>query len=800
MKRSKTFFENSAHEVNLKVLAQRLFERIPLFFLCAAIGFALSYLYLQIATPVYQANASLIVDRYGSSRQLGKSQYIGGKFNMIEMKKNLFNEKEVLQSYKLVRETMDSLDFEVSYHTSAWYGTKEHYGYYPFVVELAKTSAQLFDVPFYIEILSGSQYRLSVKARHFTVSNPANNTVHDVSRKFEFSKTYHFGEPVIHDYFHFTVHETALSQGLEGFQDKDLFFRVHNLETLAQQYVDKLDVQVAIGSDILQLRLRGTAPDKEIAFLQKLSAEYIESKLREREEIAIKKEAFIREQLADISDSLAQAETMLASFKKNSQAVSLAKLASQAFYRVGQLASSRAQTEWEINYYESMANYLGDSNKVDKVIAPAAMGIKDPLLNESLQKLQKLYAERSRQAYFRGNKSYEIDILDKQIANTTSSIRENLKNLIKDTEASLHSLDAQIDRVENTLLQLPSREKLLGFYQRKASLYQNLYNYLNQELAKTDIARADDIPDIKVLNAARLAGAGPISPQARMVFLLGILIGLAIPFSWIVINQSVDDTIKDTQALEAYTDIPVAASIAHLDMEQLSMWQVQESFRDLCAAIPLLTVDKRRNVIGFSSTIPSEGKTFCAYHLARNFAMAGKTVLLIDADFRVPSQIKERVPVDQYGLSDYLMDSQVSEEDILYAEEGLPRLHYLPTRIEERNPQAILSSPRLQPLIGKMQAAYDYIIIDSPALGLVSDYLLLSPFIDIHLFILRKNYSRLSFLPGIEKLKEKGNIEHLYLVLNDVPGKSFKYGYSYNNPKKSFQRLGSLNLMTKPEP
>lgn len=796
MESPKVFFDNTAHEVNLKVLAQRLLEKIPLFFLSAAVCIALSYLYLQIATPVYQARASLILDRTGAGRQLGRSEALGGKFNLIETKKNLHNEKGILQSYELVQETMKELDFEVSYHAGAWYKSEEHYGGFPFVVELADTSAQLFEAPFRVEILSGKQYRLSIEAKRFSVSNPANNTIHEVLRRFSFSQTFSFGEPVIHDYFHFTLNIAPGQKGMEKFQDKKLFFRIHSLESLTRAYLEKLEIQVAVGADIIKLKAKGAEAQKEIAFLEALSNLYIRSKLREREAIATRKEDFIREQLAGISDSLAQAERVLESFKKNSRAVSLAKLASRAFYKIGRLESSRVQSEWEIKYFQSLLGYLGDSSRIDKVIAPAAMGIKDPLLNENLQKLQQLYAERSRQSYFKGPKSYEIQSLDQQIKAIALTLQENLKKNIEAAELSLGSLDSELVKLENTLLQLPSREKQLGFYQRKADLYQNLYKYLSQELAKTGIAKAEDVPDIRVLEKARTDGEGPVSPQERLVYLIGILISLAIPFGWIVIRYTLDDTIKNVETLEAYSDIPVAASVAHLNTQDLSMWQVQESFRDLNARLPMLVEDRGRNVIGLSSTIPSEGKTFCAFHLAQNIAMAGKSVLLMDADFRVPSQIKEKVEIRQYGLSDYLMDGHLSEEDIIHADENLPGLYYLPTRIEDRNPQAILGSPRLKPLILKMKAQYDYIIVDSPAMGLVSDYLLLAPLIDIHLFILRRNYSRLSFLPALEKLREKGNIEHLYLVLNDVPGKSFKYGY-YQKEHGYAQWKRGLALTTK---
>ncbi|MCB0550398.1 MAG: AAA family ATPase [Phaeodactylibacter sp.] len=774
-------------DLNIAGLAKKIWEKKFLFAASVILCVGIAFIYGKIAPPMYAVKTTLLIDSSGNSRKLGDSKYVEGGVGLIDMEKNLSNEMGILTSYSLMEKTVQDLDFQVSYYIGKWYKEREAYGYFPFEVELVDSSAQMFGARFYVEILSDQRFRLNVNAKEFDVSNPANGTTRTVERKFEFSEVFFFGKPVQHDYFHFIIKKPDYKVVLEDFADQELSFQIHSISGLAKAYASKLEVsQVDVNASILKLTSQGQVPKKEIDFLNKLTEHYIQSKLDERDEIALSKESFIREQLASVTDSLAKAELRLEAFRSRAQAVDLTQTATNALNQVQNLQSSKAQIELKAKYYNSLLQYLSDTNSIDKIIAPSVAGIEDPLLNENLLELKRLYSERSRLKYFKGDKSYDLEILDQQIRTTTRSLRENLKNTINSSMLALGNLDNQILTYEGTISQLPSSEKQLLNYQRKSNLYENLFNYLSQELAKTGIARAEDIPDTKVLDAPRMIGNGPVEPQKGLLMALGFMIGLILPLGLVIVQHSIDEKIQDVSQLESYTKIPVAASIAHdysdvkptLSNDVQLEWQVQESFRDLCAKIQFLITDPAKNVIGLTSTVPNEGKTFCALNLGIHFARGGKKTLVIDSDFRVPSQLKEDGALKKKGFSDYLKGNNVEVSEIIHVSDHTPNLHYIPTRIEENfNPQELLTSPRLEPLLEDLKGSYDYIIIDSPAVGLVSDFLLVSRFLDIQLFVLRRKVSKLSFLQGLEKLIKKGKMKNTFLIFNDAIGKSFKYGY-----------------------
>ena len=801
MKNSST---NSFGEINLKQLLRNIWNRKFLFLFSLTFFLGLAYLFTKLATPIYKISSSLLIDSSGKNRNLGESEYVQGGVGMIDMEKNLYNEMGILKSYGLIEEALKELNYDVSYHTGPWYNTRENYGYFPFEITLLDSTAQVYDVPFKVVLEGDDKFSLYFKSKKFEVYNPVTNTTRKVEREMEFSKIYKFGEEVQHEYFNFILDRPDYDVDRGAFEGKELSFQIHSINSLTNQYLEKLDVgQIDIQASILKLSTKGAVPEKEIRFLRKLSEKYINQCLDNRNEIASNKEKFIKAQLKGIKDSLSIAERSLASFKQGANAVNLERTAVNALDRLQVLETEKGQTELNLDYYFSLLKYIGEGSSVNKIMAPSVVGINDPLLNENLLELKKLSAERAKVKYYKGEKSYDLEMLDNQIRTTSIALQESLKNLIKASKRILKNNNKQIAKLEKSVNTLPNNEKQLVNFERKNNLYGNLYNYLSQELAKTEIARAEHSADTKILDAPRVEGTGPVFPQKILFLTLATLLGLLIPFAWMLIANMLDNSLNDISDIENITDIPVAASIAHykanskLLLIKPSNWQVEESFRDLTANLHFLVPNKHKNVIGITSTISGEGKSFCSINLAINLARSGKKVLLIDLDFRNPSLIQETEELQGKGFANYLKGEINDLESIIKHHKELPALHFIPTHTED-NPQELLSNIRLNSLIETIRYEYDYIIFDAPAVGLVSDYLLIQDKIDIHLYVVRKAVSQKSYLKNIEEIKEKGLLENVFLIYNDVPNTSIKYGLTYETKgQKSKSSLITQKLSIK---
>ena len=777
--------ENYASEVNLKVLFNKIFKNKLLFLFSLLLCLAAAYFYLKIATPKYLVQTSLLIDSSGKSRSMGSSKYVDGGVGLIGMEKNLFNEIGIIKSYSLVHKTMKDLDFGISYFAGTWYKKQEFYQHFPFEVVLADSSNQLKGQYFQIEILPDNKYRLTIEAKEFNVFNPLTESNRTVTSGIEFSEIYHFGDSVTHDYFQFVLNKS--DDFVKGeFEGKDLSFKFNSLSAMANTYLRKIDVeQIDIQASILTIQSEGKIVAKEVKFLKKLNENFIKNKLTDRSEIASKKEEFIKKQLEEATQQLSEAERNLENFRRGNNAVDLTRTGTISLDQLQKLESERGQTALNKKYYTSLLQYINSRRGIDKAIAPSVVGIDDPLLNENLMELKRLHAKKTQLSFVRGKKSYDLKVLAKQIANTTNALKENVQSLISTSDLVLKDADQKIIKLEKTLNQLPSSEKKLLNFERKATLYGNLYNYLSQELAKNGIARAEDVADVKILDEPRRMGNGPIAPEKLLIMALGGIVGLMIPLTWIVFMSGKDEILSNPSQLAGRTRFPVIAKIIHAKnpinsiQDFTSQWSVKESFRDLFANFQFLISDSDKNVIGITSATSGEGKTFCSLNLGMSLASEGKKVVMLDLNFRNPKLRNSSSPFQGRDLTEYLNRDDIAPEEIVYNYQDIPNLHFVHTHTESQNPHKYLSSSKLKTLIQALRFDYDYVIIDSSPVGLVSDYLLISKYIDIHLFVVRRNLSKISFVKEIEKLSSRGQMENTFLVYNDHKESRFKKRKAY---------------------
>lgn len=797
MKNTKDPIFNSSQEVNLKLFIQKVIKNKWLFLISIACCTVLALVYIKLATPKYEASTSILIDSSGSSRMLGDSQYVQGGVSLIEMEKNLYNEIGIIKSFSLIRQTVEDLGFDISYHAGNWIKTKESYGYFPFKVTILKTAPQLYGVPFEIELLSNEKFKLKIESDKFTVSNPVNGSNRLVEREFNFSKVFSFGEPVVHDYFTFTLDRPSYKVSIADFTDKDLSFVIHDLDAVAGNYASQVSVNnIDIQASIFKIGSSGSVVGKEIDFLNKLTEDYVRNKLISRNDIASTKEAFIRNQLREVSDSLTKVELSLQQFKKDKKALNLGATATNALGRTSDLQVERAKIQLDIKYYKSLIENVKENRNSDKFVIPTAVGIDDPLINANIIELKDLYATRSKKKFFVTSQNQEMSILNKQIDESIGLLLNNLRNAIKSSEFTLQRVSGQLSSYNGVISTLPMRENQLLTIQRQSTLYENLFNYLSQELAKTGIAGAENTSDTRVLDAARMVGGGPIAPQKKLLLALALMAGLLFPLGWVVLF-SPNDGIDNIGQIMARSDIPVIASIVHHDADtkkedKVSLWKLKESFRDLSTNLRFAS-SKEQCVFGITSIMPEEGKTYNAINLGITFAEAGKKTLIIDADLRNPSLVKKVGAVEGKGLASYLQGDNNTLSDIIYPHEELKNLQFIPTSMAEGNVHELLSGQRMKSLMLELKLKYDYIILDTPAVGLVSDYMLLSEMIDINLFVVRREIAKIKFLEDLEKLAQNDD-KKSFIIFNDVLKKDYKYGYEEKYGRNKEEQLVNKSL------
>ncbi|MFK7811574.1 MAG: GumC family protein [Maribacter sp.] len=785
----------SGQEVNLKSFLRKVYKNKLLFLLsiCFFVAGALAYIYL--ATPKYEVSTSILIDPSASNRVLGDSKYVDGGVSLIEMEKNLYNEIGIIKSFSLINQTLEDVGFDVSYHSGNWLRKKEHYDYFPFKVTLNKAKTQLYNVPFEIKILDNEKYSLTIEANDFMVSNPSNGTSRKVESNLSFvDEEFYFGDTVTHEYFNFTLEKQDDVIGSTEFKNGGLNFIVHDLNNVTNSYMENLAVDnIDIQASIFKIVSSGTIVNKEVVFLKKLTENYVENKLLSRNKIAANKESFIRDQLNIVTDSLLKVESNLELFKQDANAVNLGATASNALGLTQNLNVDKAKLELDIKYFKSLIKYVENNRNSDDFVIPTSMGIQDPLINENISELVRLHALRSKKKFFITAGSKEMKIINEQIIESTGLLLNNLRTSIKSSEFSLRGLRSQLSEYNGVISDLPTKEKQLLNIERQSNLYENLFNYLSQELAKTGIARAENALDTRVLDEARMMGDGPVAPQKMLLLVLAGILGTLVPLAKIVFFPSEEEIENSNQIME-HTEIPVIASISHHDSKakasgsDVSLWRVKESFRDLYVNLKFVGAKEGCTVVGMTSIMPEEGKTFCAINLGITLAEAGKKTLIIDTDLRSPSLVKGISKIKGKGLSNYLKGDVNSLDDIIYPHEKLSNLQFIPTDVDNGNILGLLSGSKMKSVFSELKENYDYIILDTPAVGVVSDFLLFSDIIDVNLFIVRRKIAKVTFLKDFEKLMLRGKKKRSYIVFNDILDKDFKHGYGQmygtnNEPK-----------------
>lgn len=785
--------ENAFAEVNLQELLTKLWRHKLLFLFSLLLFGTLAFTTLKVILPTYEVQTSILIDPSGKSRMLGQSKYMESDIGLIGTEKNLFNEIGILRSYSLIEETIADLDFQVTYYAGPWYRSKEDtYGNFPFTVVLTDSVQQIYGLPFSVEILNEERFKIEVDVDKFTVTDPTTQNKHERKEDLKFSGIYRLGEMVTHSYFSFSIQPPDQAVDLNNFTDKKLSFVLNSNEGLTNQYLEKLQVnQTDIQGSILTISTRGSVIAKEKTFLRQLTQNFIDSKYEERVEIAASKETFISDQLIAVADSLRRSEKQLESFRSRTNAINLTRSGSNALDQLQNLESKRGQLALDLEYYNSLYNYVRQRDK-SKNVAPSVVGIEDPLLNNSLLELRRLQEKREKLSFYSGPKSPELKLVNQQIEATAKDLEENLVGLIRTSKMKLRDSDRQVASVEGSISRLPKNEKQLLNIQRKNNLYENLYNYLNQEKAKAGIARAEDIADTKVLDPPRLVGDGPVSPQKKLIYLLAVLVGLALPLAWIIFfAHSPLKKIQSVEQLTEYSDLPMIAKITHAKTNSLLQatpqdWQFKESFRDLTAQIQFLIPDPKYNIIGITSVEAGEGKTFCVQNLAIALTQAGKKVLVIDFNLRHSALFRQQQQQVRPQLQDYLDFDGVEPEKLLHRHPRINLLDFIAVKSPEEFPHRVLSHPKLCMLLEALRLEYDYILLDSPAFGLVSDYLPISKIAHIHLMILRRNYSKLNNLKKIKQLVKSGNMQRVFLLFNDALNRPSLNGYALdksNAPK-----------------
>lgn len=766
---------------NIKQILQKFLTRWYYFIIALFFTLFVAYVYLKFIPRQYFVKASLLL-RTEPKPEIGAESFLKGLFQTANQP-GIEDEIGILKSYSMLERTMRELDFGVAYFRKKTFVTEEQYRDSPFTIEIDSVVSQIIDEPIFIQRVTSTRYKVHVAGKNVNLYNFYTNQVESKIDKIEIDEEVPVDRPFKSQYLTFKI---KFSEVYKADPEAKYFFKLNRIQSLTETYQRKLRIKpISSESSIVELGLTGLVAEKEKVFLDKLLQVYLRNELYKKNQLGLKTIRFIDSQLAGVSDTMSQVGGPLELFRSKNNILDVNTAAENLNRSLAKAEANKAALESNLKYYRFTVNSVQNNNNFAEIVTPAAIGIDDPELNNLLIELSKLNQERKGLIINPNENNALAEIVDQKIKNTKGSLIKNISNSIETSTAALNDLNRRILQIRKNLSVLPKNERELVSIQRKFDFNDNVYNFLLEKRAEAGIAIASNSLEKTVVDKPYQVGDGPASPNSRLIFLLAIFGGFGIAIGLIVVRDILNENIITQEDLEEYTKIPFVGTISHANKrEQATIVAharsaVGESFRSLRVNLQYLTLGQNANVIGITSSRESEGKTFCAVNLAAVMAYAGRRTILIDTDMRRPRVATYFQLEGRKGLSNYLVDDGTVKEIINNTEhKGFDVICSGPI---PPNPIDLIGSPRMEELITTLKQTYSTIILDSPPVGYVSEYIILMKYTDANLYIVRSDYTNRNSLGKINKLHDRKKITNVSILLNDVKAtKSSGYGYGYD--------------------
>ena len=767
-------------KINIKAIILKLLSKWYYFLIAMFIVIPLAYAYLKFTPKQYQVRASLLL-KSEEGNPMSSDQFLKG-MDLFTPKTELEDEIGILKSYSMVEKAMRQLDFGIEYFTKKNFVTTERYEDSPFIIEVDSVVDQMIYLPIYIERLTSTSFRVTASGKNVSTYNMYTDKVESEIPVVELNQEGSTEEPFVTKNLSFKI---KFNDQFRPDKDTQMFFVITTLGAMVEGYQNKLNIDpIALESNIVELAVKGRVVAKEIKFLDKLLDVYLENELFKKNQLGLRTIQFIDSQLSGVSDTLKQVEGSLETFRARNNILDINSTAANLTANLDKIEEEKAALEVKLKYYTFLANALKDEGKISEIVVPSALGLDDPLLNNLLLELSKLYQERTGYNYNAKENNPLIEIVDLKIRNARKTITENVNNMIEVSTIALSDVNNRIFKIQKNLNQLPRNERELVKIQRSFEFNDNVYNYLLEKRAEAGIAIASNTVQKTIVDRPYQVGNGHVSPNSKLIYALALFMGLASTVAFIIIKDFLNDNIVTHEDVERTTKIPFIGAITHGSKREQgtiiahARSPIGESFRSLRVNLQYLTLGKNANVIGITSSRESEGKTFCSVNLAAAMAHSGKRTILIDTDMRRPKVASYFQLKNKKGLSNFLIgDSAIKDIINTTDNKGFDVIGSGPI---PPNPIDLIGHPRMEELINTLKQTYTTIILDSPPLGYVSEYIILMKYTDANIYVVRSDYTHRNSLSKINKLYERKKISNVSILLNDVKtSKRTGYGYGY---------------------
>ena len=769
----------SEEQINIQEILFRYLIHWPWFVVSVIVCVALAWGYLRLTTPVYNISATVLIkdEKKGGGANMSSELEKMGLNGFVSSSSNIENEIEVLKSRTLAREVVSSLGLFVTYMDEDKFPNKELYRTSPVLVSLTPQEADRLPQTMEIDMLLQPAGAMDVQVK--------------VGKK-EYRK--HLEKlPAVFPTDEGTVAFFANNDTLSSLRPESVTTERHITAyinrpfAVAKGYAGSLSITpTSKATSVVTVSLKNSNTQRGKDYIDKLLEMYNINANNDKNEVAQRTAEFIDERIDIISKELGSTERDLENFKRSAGITDLTSEAQIALTGNAEYEKKRVENQTQINLVMDLKKYLQGS---EYEVLPANVGLQDAGVAGAIDRYNEMVAERKRLLRTSTESNPAIVNLTTSIRAMRSNIQTTLDATLKGLEITKADLIREASRYSRRISDAPTQERQFVSIARQQEIKSGLYLMLLQKREENAIVLAAIANNAKIIDEAQ-ADTTPISPKRMTIYLAALVFGIGIPVGVIYLIGLTKFKIEGRADVEKLTSLPVVGDIPLADEKTgaIAVFENQnnlmsETFRNVRTNLQFM-LENGKNVILVTSTVSGEGKSFISANLAISLSLLGKKVVIVGLDIRKPGLNKVfNLPKKEYGITQFLTNSTVNLMDLVHHSDINKNLYILPGGTVPPNPTELLARDGLEKAVEILRKNFDYVILDTAPVGMVTDTLLIGRVADLSVYVCRADYTRKTEFTLINELAENNKLPNLCIVINGLDLQKKKYGYYYGYGK-----------------
>lgn len=762
-------------ELNIQELLFRYLIHWPWFVASVLFCVVCAFAYLKVATPVYNVSATVLIkdDKKGGGATMASELEKMGLGGMMTSTSNVDNEIEVLKSKSLALEVVEQLNLYVSYRNEDRWLSKEMYRTSPVLVSLTPQEADKLEKPMKVKMTLLDANKLDVEI--------------EIGKK-KYQK--HLDKlpavfPTDEGTVAFLANSDTLSCIWKGLQH--ITATIDKPMAIAKGYSKALSIApTSKTTSVVNISIQNSSTQRGKDFINKLIEVYNINTNNDKNEVAQKTAEFIDERIGIISKELGSTEQDLETFKRTAGITDLKSEAEIALTGNAEYEKRRVENQTQISLVKDLQRYL-QGNEFE--VLPSNVGLQDAALAVAIAKYNEMLMERNR--LLRTSTENNPTII-----NLTSSIQAMRANVVASMDATLKGLQItkadlqrEAKRFSQRISDAPTQERQFVSIARQQEIKAGLYLMLLQKREENAITLAATANNANIIDAA-IPDEAPVAPQKMIILLAALFMGAGIPVGVIYLISLVQVSIEGRADVEKLTMLPVIGDIPVADELQGSIAVFEnrnnlmsETFRGIRTNLQFL-LEEGQKVILVTSTISGEGKSFVSANTAISLSLLGKKVIIVGLDIRKPGLNKVfNLSTKEQGITQFLINPKRNIMDLVQQSDINPNLFVLPGGAVPPNPTELLARKGLETAIEQLKEHFDYVILDTAPIGMVTDTQLIARMADLTIYVCRADYTRKSEFSLVNELAAANKLPRISIAINGLDLKKKKYGYYYGYGK-----------------